>query len=282
MTVDPASRPRPVFIDHDPAAVAARLAASFESTMGRTLQPAQPERLFLDWVAYQLALQRIAVQDAGEQTLLAYARGAALDHLGALLGVARLAGETDERLRGRINEAPETFSVAGPALAYRALTFAVDPSIIDVAVTRPAAGTVRVTVLTVAGMPGDALRAAVLARLSGEKARPISDAVEVVAPLRVPFTLSANITLSAGVDRPTVTAAVGRAAAAWVAERRAGLGRDLVPSQAIAALQTVPGVHAVTLTTPALTVLDGHQWADGTVGDITFTAGTIAAGGADG
>lgn len=277
MTVDPAALPRPLFIDHDPAAVTARLVASFESIVGRTLQPAQPERLFIDWMAYQLALQRIAVQDAGEQTLLAYARGAALDHLGALLGVARLPAETDERLRGRINEAPETFSVAGPAMAYRALTFSVDPSIIDVAVTRPVAGAVRVTVLTGAGMPGDALRAAVLARLSGEKARPLGDAVEVVAPVRVPFTLSATITLSAGVDRPTVTAAVSAAAVAWVAERRAGLGRDLVPSQAIAALQTVPGVHKVDLVSPALAVLDGDQWADGAVGALA-----IAVEGADG
>lgn len=270
MTVDPATLPRPLFIDHDPAALTARLVAGFETMVGRTLQPGQPERLFLDWLAYQFALQRIAVQDAGEQTLLAFARGAALDHLGALLGLARLAGESDDRFRERIREAPETFSVAGPVLAYRALAFGAATGIVDVAVTQPRPGTVRVAVLTAEGMPTPELLTAVRTALSGEKSRPVSDTVEVVAPDRLVWTLSATVTLSAGVDRPTVVAAVEAAAAAYVAERRAGLGRDLVPSQAIAAMQSVPGVHRVDLTSPALTVLDGHQWADGTLGAVTI------------
>lgn len=281
MTVDLATLPAPLFIDADPAGVTARLIAAFESATGRTLLPAQPERLFLDWLSYQLSLQRIAVQMAGRQTLLAFATGANLDHIGALIGVTRQAGEDDARLRARIQQAPETFSVAGPTLAYRALAFGADTSslgaaIVDVAVWQPVAGTVRVAVLTDAGLPSAEVLAAVGAVLSDEKARPISDLVEVVAPEPVAFTLDATVTLKKGVDRPTVIAAVQDAANAYVAERRAGLGRDLVPSQATAALH-VPGVHSVMVTAPGLRVLDGSEWAAGAVGAVT-----IAAEGADG
>ncbi len=278
MTVDPAALPHPTFIDHDPAAVSRRLIEGFETAMDRTLQPGQPERLFIDWLAYQLALLRIDVQETGEQMLLAFARGAVLDHLGAFLGIARLPDESDDRLRERIREAPETFSVAGPVLAYRALVFGATAGIVDVAITQPRAGTVRVAVLTADGAPSDEVLAAVRAVLSGAKARPLSDTVEVVPPERVAWTLSATVTLSAGVDQPTVTAAVEKAAADYVAQQRRGLGRTLVPSQAIAAMQAVPGVYRVDLASPVLTVLDGHQWADGAVG----TIGIVVGGGAGG
>lgn len=270
MTIDPASLPPPAFIDHDPATISARLLSAFETAMARQLQPGQPERLFIDWMAYQIALLRIEIQEAGEQNLLAFSRGAVLDHLGAYLGVARLAGEDDDRFRARIREAPETFSVAGPALAYRALVFGAATGIVDVAITQPRAGTVRVAVLTADGMPAPELLVSVRMVLSADKARPLSDTVEVVAPERVAWTLSAVVTLSDGVDQPTVKAAVNRAAAAYVTEQRRGLGRSLVPSQAITVMQAVPGVHSVELASPGLTVLDGHQWADGVVGNIDF------------
>ena len=365
--VDLAALPRPQFIDADPAALTRRLMESYEAMTGKALLPAQPERLFLDWLAYHLTLQRLAVQEAAEQTLLAYARYPMLDHIGTLIGVTRLearaaaarfevrlaapmpherslgplrvrssdnrwsftggpvlvpagavivettltatetgaaangylpgqistleeqipgvaavvnigasyggaALEDDERLRSRIQEAPERFSVAGPAGAYRALAYAAHAAITDVAVLSPAAGTVRVVLLTNEGAPSPDLLALASAVLSAEKARPLSDAVETAAPARVAFTLSAVITLRAGVDRASVQAAVRAAAAAYVAERRAGLGRDLIPSQAVAALQGVPGVHRVDLLSPPLTVLAGDQWADGSVGDIVFVA----------
>lgn len=278
MTVDPAALPHPTFIDHDPAAVGSRLIEGFEAAMGRTLQPAQPERLFIDWLAYQFSLLRIEVQETGEQMLLAFARGAVLDHLGAFLGIARLPGETDDRLRERIREAPETFSVAGPVLAYRALVFGAAAGIVDVAITQPRAGTVRVAVLTAGGMPSAEVLAAVRAVLSSAKARPLSDTVEVVPPERVAWTLAATVILAPGVDQPTVKAAVEKAAAEYVAQQRRGLGRTLVPSQAIAAMQAVAGVYRVDLASPPLTVLEGHQWADGSVGTIHI----VTEGGAGG
>ena len=59
---------------------------------GRTLYPAQVERLVIDLVAYRESLTREAIQDAGKQNLVSFARAPFLDYLGELLGVRRLAG----------------------------------------------------------------------------------------------------------------------------------------------------------------------------------------------
>ncbi len=82
--------PRPDFIDRDPQRIERDAIARYEALTDKTLYPAQPERLLLDVLNYREALLRIAIQDAAEQNLVNYARGANLEHLGALLGVTRL------------------------------------------------------------------------------------------------------------------------------------------------------------------------------------------------
>ncbi|HYH17491.1 MAG TPA: baseplate J/gp47 family protein [Azospirillum sp.] len=352
--IDLSALPRAHFIDTDPTDLAAAMVESFQSISGRSLLPAQPERLFLDWLAYQFALQRMAVQEAGEQTLLAYARGQNLDHLGALLGVERLparaaqavfevrmaepaetertvgplsvrtpdrawaftgtatvpagaakaeavlvataagAGangflpgqitaldapvegvaaasnvgvshggadiEDDERLRRRIQEAPEKFSTAGPANAYRWHALTAHASILDVAVTSPRPGAVMVHVLTDAGMPSDAVLSLVRAALTATSTRPLSDTVTAAPPVAVPYALDATVWLRADVDVQTVRARVEAAAAAWTAERARGLGRDLISSQAVVAL-SVAGVHRVEVAAPAFRPLAPQEWA---------------------
>lgn len=363
-----AALPPPVFIDTDAEALTRRLVDSYETVTGRTLMPAQPERLFVDWLAYHLTLQRIEVQDAGELTLLALSRAPFIDHIGVPLGVARLparaaramfevrlaasidgertvgpfrvrsndgvwtfvgdaapvpagaaaievwltateagaggngyapgqistldepiagvvgvvnlsvsyggaAEEDDERLRLRIQEAPEKFSTAGPVGAYRWHAMAAHQSVTDVAVASPVPGRVHVTVLTDRGPPDDGLIDLIAQALNHEKARPLCDTVTVSGPAPVRFTLSARVTPSAGIDRPSVRAAVLKAAETCIAAQSAGLGRSLIPSQAIAALQNVPGVRKVELVEPGARVLAPHEWATGTLGAIEFTEG---------
>lgn len=82
--------PEPSFIDRDPAQVTADLIQIYEDLTGKTLQPAQPERLFIDIIAYRETLLRIAIQGAAKQNLLAFASGDMLDFLGALVDCPRL------------------------------------------------------------------------------------------------------------------------------------------------------------------------------------------------
>ena len=84
---------RPVFVERDPDILTQENVEKYETIVDKTLFPAQPERLMIDVITYIEALLREAVQETGEQNLVAYARDAALDHLGNNVGVQRLAAQ---------------------------------------------------------------------------------------------------------------------------------------------------------------------------------------------
>ena len=90
--------PDPEFVERDPQKVVAEMIAQYEALSGRTLYPAQVERLVIDLVAYRESLTREAIQDAGKQNLVSFARAPFLDYLGELLGVRRLAGASARAL----------------------------------------------------------------------------------------------------------------------------------------------------------------------------------------
>ncbi|WP_302795267.1 baseplate assembly protein [Cloacibacillus evryensis] len=79
-----------VFADRDAESIQAGLIARYEAASGKALYPGDPVRLFLDSIAYELALQRSIIDYTGRMNLLAYATGDYLDHIGAMLGVYRL------------------------------------------------------------------------------------------------------------------------------------------------------------------------------------------------
>ncbi|MEX2155125.1 MAG: baseplate J/gp47 family protein [Gemmatimonadaceae bacterium] len=158
--------------------------------------------------------------------------------------------ETDDAFRERIRQAPNQFSVAGSIGAYRFHTLAVSSLITDVSVTSPTPGTVRIYFLTSTGLPSAGLIADVLAALTDEKVRPLTDTVEVQAPTEELYQIEAVVRPLVGADGPTVLADAIAATNAYKDERAAGIGRDIVPSALIAAL-TVAGVYDVGLILPA-------------------------------
>ncbi|MCB2186934.1 MAG: baseplate J/gp47 family protein [Deltaproteobacteria bacterium] len=82
--------PEAQFCDIDTATVEAELIAAYENITGRTLYPGNPERLFVEGVAYLVAQQRYLIDNAGKMNLLHYSRDAYLDHLGDYLNTFRL------------------------------------------------------------------------------------------------------------------------------------------------------------------------------------------------
>src|ERR1700728_920421 len=89
----PASSPPSFLTDADGLNVTAivnDMIALYEQITGRQLQPAQVERLYINFSAYRESLVREAIQYTGEQNLLAFSDYPALDFLGQLLGVIRL------------------------------------------------------------------------------------------------------------------------------------------------------------------------------------------------
>ena len=269
--------------------------ATYESLTGKTLYPAQVERLLIDLIAYRESLVREAFQDGAKLNLVRYSRGVILDNIGENVGVERVAAvaasvklrftfspapniatvlpqgtevegggvsfataqavtvgagvavvevqatctqagvvgngfvpgqiktlvetpsglvvasvenittseggadeENDERLRERIVAAPETFSVAGSVEAYRFHAMSAHPDIVDVAVISHIPGDVTLYPLTSSGLPGEAIKAAVLATCSAEKVRPLNDQVMVADPVPVDYAIDVRVVLTHG------------------------------------------------------------------------------------
>ena len=284
-------------------AIVTDMVAQFEDETGRTIYPAQVERLYINFSAYRESLVRQAIQYTGQQNLLAFAAYPCLDFLGSLLAVTRLlaqpattviqfqlanvltvpltipagtpvgsddgqvvfltdsplvipagqangsvgatcqtpgpagngytageinvplapnalisvvqntvasnggsAPETDDHLRMRIQAAPNRFSNAGPAKAYRFYALGVDPSILDVQVVSPAPGQVNAYVLigpaaqpaaapNSTGIANAALLADVEEALSADDVRPLTDTVNALPVVEIDYEIDATVTL---------------------------------------------------------------------------------------
>lgn len=80
-------------VEDDPLAITDELVRAYEASTGKTLYPAQIERLFIDLIAYREALVRSLINDVARQNLVAFARAPMLDFLGELVGVSRLSAQ---------------------------------------------------------------------------------------------------------------------------------------------------------------------------------------------
>jgi phage-related baseplate assembly protein len=80
----------PEFIPRKAEAIRAEIVARYEELTGKTLQPAQPEALFFDVMAYRETILRTLIQGTAVQNLVQFSSAPVLDYLGDLVGVTRL------------------------------------------------------------------------------------------------------------------------------------------------------------------------------------------------
>src|SRR5690606_23166308 len=137
------------------------------------------------------------INEAGVSNMLAHARGADLDGLGANYGVTREDEESDERLRRRIHLAVEAFATAGTAGGYvfHALTSA--SSLADATAVNTAPGEVVVTVMGSEDDPSpseDEVEAA-RARLFRDDIKPLTDILTVQPAEVIETSIEAEIVL---------------------------------------------------------------------------------------
>lgn len=83
--------PDPDFITRDAEVITRETVALYEQLTGKTLYPAQVERLLLNVIAYREKLVREGFQDGMKLNLVRYSRGVILDYLGENVGVERVA-----------------------------------------------------------------------------------------------------------------------------------------------------------------------------------------------
>lgn len=199
-------------------------------------------------------LVRQAIYDAQANVLLAFARGAFLDRLGDLHGVARMEGEGDDRYRGRIQLAPEAFSSAGTPGGY--IYHAVSASLLvrDVGLTVVGKGTKDVAVeLAIlsregSGEPDEPLLRAVRQRLFRDDIRLATDSLIVRGARVINYDVVAVLHLRPGPD-PVVIRANAIAALTARSDEWKRIGGD-IPLNAISAALYVAGVDRVALSAP--------------------------------
>ncbi len=227
------------------------LVARFSLIVGVIDLESEPARKLIEAFAYRELGLRARINDAARAVLLATSYGSNLDHLGALLATVRQQGEDDERFRRRIQLAPEAFSVAGPEGAYQYHTLTVAHWARDVSATTPRPGVVRVSVLKAGPDPIPTLAERELIRLhlKNEAIRPLTDVVQVVAPIVRRTDIEARLTLYPGPDGNVVRTRALQALTDWVETNRM-LGMNLRRSALISKLHQ-EGVHSVDLIAPA-------------------------------
>lgn len=227
-----------------------------------------PAMKVLQVAAYDELLLR---QDFNERLvgrLVAYATGATLDHIGAAIGVARLAVtpanattgaaivyEDDDSFRARIVLGPEGFAAAGPELAYVKRAKDAGTDVLDASAISPAPGEVLVTVLSRSGdgTAPEALVQAVRDIVTDPAVRPVGDLVTVAAATQRRFVIDARIWTFAGPDPALLIVTAQARLAKYLTDSRR-LGRNVTLSGMNAAM-TVSGVQRVQILSPTADIV---------------------------
>ena len=243
-------------------------------------------KLIQIWAYRELNLRQ-RVNDAAKAMSLPYATGSDLDVVAApfatrmiLTPADPLTGtpavmESDSSLRERAMLGPEGFSVAGPAGAYVKLARQASPDVLDASCTSPEPGTVLVSVLSrdEGGVADQALIDQVMAAVSAEDVRPLTDYVVVASAEIIPFVVEAVIKTFNGPDSEVVMTLARSRLDEHIA-RSYRLGRDITRSSLIAAL-CPDGVQDVNLIKPAASIVIEPEQAALCTG-ITITHGGLA------
>jgi phage-related baseplate assembly protein len=217
----------------------------------------------LELAAYRKMGNRARVNDAAKALMLAFSKGADLDHLGARVNLRRLVVraqdlttvpptaevlEEDEPYRERIQMCWEGLSTAGPRNSYILHARNASGMVADATAESPSPA---VAVITVLSLEGDgtadaALLDTVLANLSDENVRPIGDRVTVQSAEIIPYSIEAVIhPVGTGSENEAVLAECRSRLAAWINPRRR-LGIE-VPRSAVDARLHISGVRRVEL-----------------------------------
>lgn len=218
---------------------------------------------------YQTVLLLQRINDAVRGVLLASARGADLDQIGAGFNVARkiitpaqpdaippveAEMEDDEEFRGRIQLSWSQLSTAGARNAYRFYVKSADPDVLDAEAYGPRThnrpGEVDVYVLsrTGDGTAPQALLDIVSDALNEDEVRPLTDYVTVQSAVLSQYDVEATLDIPDGPDAQTVLESARMALQTYVAQvHRIG---GVAPLSGIYRALHQPGVTRVHLKKP--------------------------------
>lgn len=223
----------------------------------------EPVVKLLQNAAYRELLLRARYNDEARAMMLAFAKGADLDHIGVTyyqearllitpadpLAIPPVAAvyEDDEAYRERLQMKPESWSTAGPSGAYEFHARSASGLVKDAKATSPNPGTTLVTVMSTEGqgVPSQPVLDAVIAALNTETMRPLSEEVLVQAAEIINYTLVVDLWLLKGAIGE-VAQANALAALQQYAAATHKLGKSVILTDIIAAAKK-PGVYDIGL-----------------------------------
>lgn len=222
----------------------------------------------LETFAYRLLLKTSQINAKAKALILAYAKGADLDHLAANRNVYRktiiqadptanppveAVMEDDEDLRRRVQLEPESKS-AGSVGAYQFWGLGAHCHVKDIAVETPAAGYVDIFVQShIDDVAPQTLLNIIDVALDPGTKRPFTDAVTIKAATPFEWAVNATLVLFPGPDSAVVQTAAEDALNTYIKMVNA-LGYDVTRSGIYHALH-VAGVQNVILTSPASDII---------------------------
>lgn len=179
--------------------------------------------------------------------------------------------ETDDEYRNRLRESPFSFSVAGPANAYRSIAMSVSGDVADVSVHSPSAGVVEISVVKDGGeLPSDddELLGMIEEACSAKNVRPLTDYVRVVPATGVSINISLTYYVANG--DASKMAAIENAVNDYTAWQVEKIGRDINPDK-LSNLLFAAGAARVVIAEPAYQALAENEIAQ--IGTVTVNYG---------
>lgn len=148
----------------------------------------------LEACTYRELLYRARVNDAARAHLLAFATGGDLDHLAAQYGVDRQAGETDDRLRTRLQLRIAALAGQGTREHYEFHALTASPLVRAVRASQQTPGSVLVMLWVTDQAQAQAVRQLVSEALNADNARMLGVPVNVAVAVPHTIDITASIT----------------------------------------------------------------------------------------
>ena len=167
--------------------------------------------------------------------------------------------ESDEEYRERLKQSPFTFSVAGPANAYRMIALGVSKDVSDVSVYSPSAGVVEIAVLKEGGnipTAEDEILKDILEACSDKDRRPLTDKVQVVPVTGIAFNI--NVAYYVSNDDISKTADIQNAVEEYKKWQVDKIQRDINPDM-LRKMMMDAGAAMVEITEPLYKKIERNQ-----------------------
>lgn len=169
--------------------------------------------------------------------------------------------ESDDQLRQKIHEAPESFSVAGPDGAYLYWARKASPLVADAQVYSPSPGVVHLVPLLANGdIPTDEIIDIIYEVCNSKEVRPLTDKLEVLKPTIVYYDLDIEYWIGEE-NKPfinQINEKVVEAIEKYELWQKSKLGRDINPSRLISMIISA-GAKRVNVNAPIFSSLEKNQ-----------------------